>query len=330
MILALACTRIVEIPVVLEEVTTLAGRLQWDVTFADGASPCSYGRTYGAEEDHSVGWLCPDCDVVWRAEAVMDGTDCYERISSTPGSPSEWLGRDGDRWFRSSIPHYSLTEQGVVTGDDVLVVDNVADVTEEGSLSWTLTVSGELAVESATLDPWHGLRPPPTYRCGWPKADPPPYAGNYVLEVGARVPDGVFGDACGDGLRLHDLADRWVVVEASAMDCGPCQSAAAEEQAFIDDLARDGIEVVVLTLLTPSLDDVLAEASLDERLAWTDTFALEGPVVGDRGWAVAVMGPALGEAYAYPSWVLVDPNRVVRAFEAGYSGWDVIADRIRD
>lgn len=330
MIWALACTRVVEVPVQLEDVTALAGRLQWDVTFADGSSSCSYGRTYAAEEDHSVDWLCPDCDVIWRADAVMDGVDCYERISSSPGASTEWLGRDGERWFRSSTENFSLTEQGTVTGVEVLAVDSVADVTEDGSLTWTLSVSGELTVEPVTLDPWHGYRPPPSYRCGWPKADPAPYGGNYVLEVGKVVPDGVFADVCGDGLRLHDLADRWVVVEASAMDCGPCQAAASEEQAFIDDLARDGLDVVVVTLLTPSLDDVLEEASVDDRLAWTDTFLLEGPVIGDRGWAVAVLGPALGDDYAYPSWVLVDPDRIVRAFGAGYGGWDVIADRIRD
>jgi hypothetical protein len=170
------------------------------------------------------------------------------------------------------------------------------------------------------------MTPPRHYACDWPTDRRGEYDGRWRVEGGRTVPDGWFRDPCGDPVRLHDL-EGYLVIETAARDCGPCQVMASEEQAFADELGAAGIDVQVVTLLVPALDDIFTEAPDEQLDEWAATFALDGPVLADRGWGYAMAAPLWSEL-AYPSWFVTSPTLEVIAIGQGYGGWEPIRDVI--
>ncbi len=317
-------------PAVLMPTETLAGPISWTLDF-EASDDCGYSRSYSGVEDRSIPWACPTCEHIYMADLTIAHSECRARITAEEASLTEWLGFGADAWYRASSPSYPLSEQGAATVSAVdVAVSSVSPpaTSETTGDTYTLSTEGTLLRGEIVSDPWHGLKPPDAYVCGWPKADPPDYAGDYLLDVGKPVPDAIFMDRCAQGLRLADLEGRYVVLSVGAMDCGPCQSAAAGEEAFVADLAKAGVEVMVVTLLAPTLDDVLGETSVNQLTDWTESFALSGPVVWDRGWGVWVVGEALGNNFAYPAWVVLTPTGKVLSLSSGFGSWDEFADEV--
>lgn len=311
---------------------TLSGDVTWKVTFdadaqAAGATDCSYTRHYEAREDTSARWLCPECEVMYLADVQMTAgaTDCYPQVSSGKAATSEWLGYGGGKWWRSGGG--PMTDQGTITLDaTTLTTTNSippADAPNGGKL--TFDVTGSLAVGQTAGDPRNGWIPPTTpYACGWPKADPPPYTGDYSLKVKGTVPDGLFHDACGETVRLHDFKGQYFIVDMSAIDCPPCQAMAGQEEQLIADLAAQGIKATVITLLAPSLSNTVGLTTTKMLNAWINKFSLKTPVLADRGWGLSVFGPALGDQIGYPSLAVVNPNLKVIKVDSGFGNFDEI------
>ncbi|MFO0763192.1 MAG: redoxin family protein, partial [Byssovorax sp.] len=146
--------------------------------------------------------------------------------------------------------------------------------------------------------------------------------GDYVLKKGATLPDGLFKDACGESVRLHDLKGKYLFVEMSARNCGPCQQMAKGEEQFIADMKAKNIDVEVVTLLCPALEDTLGETTTKMLAGWIKSYKLTSPVLADRGWGLAMFEPAIGtDNVGYPSWALVDPDLKVLDFASGYGGF---------
>lgn len=307
---------------------TLQGDVTWTVTFdedakAAGATDCSYTRRYTGVENSSRPWGCPTCDARFRADVEMvEGlTDCYEQVTPREPAEVEWLGYGGGPWFRGSGA--LLAEQGtaLVEGNTVTVANVAMDIEAPVGGLLQFDVAGTLTIGEEQGDPEHGFVAADSYTCGWPKADPPPYDGDYVLAIGSVVPDGIFEDACEENVRLHDFAGAYLVVDMAAVDCPPCRQMAALEEQFVEEMSAAGIEVHVVTLLAPSLDDPLGETTKAHLDAWNMTFALTSPVLADRGWGLAEFSPAIGDETGYPSWAIVAPNLEVIDFGTGFGGW---------
>lgn len=311
---------------------TLSGDVTWKVTFdadaqAAGATDCSYTRHYEASEDTSARWLCPECEVMYLADVQMTAgaTDCYTQVSSGSPAASEWIGYGAGKWWRSGGG--PMTDQGTITLDaTTLTTTNSippADAPNGGKL--TFDVTGSLAVGEKEGDPRNGWIPPATpYACGWPKADPPPYTGDYSLKVKGTVPDGLFHDACGETVRLHDFKGQYFIVDMSAIDCPPCQAMAGQEEQLIADLAAQGIKATVITLLAPSLSNTVGLTTTKMLNAWIKKFTLTTPVLADRGWGLSVFGPLLGDQIGYPSLAVVNPNLKVIKVDSGFGNFDDI------
>jgi hypothetical protein len=325
----------------------LDGGATWAVDFdadaeAAGYVDCSYHRAYaGAVEVSDVPWLCPTCEVIVRTAVTMDQglEDCYHVITNggTP-SPVEYLGWSGTSWMRASTENFLLTAQGVaVPGTDAITWSHETPYNFEDAdgNAWgaTFHITGEATLSDAVADPMRGLWPPDAYECGWPKADPPPWDGDFTLAIGETLPDGVFRDVCNDGVRLHDLLGEWLVIDISAMDCGPCQQMAEDTPAAIEALALEGLDARAVTLLAPSLADTLPTATRQQLYDWTLAFDLHDPVLGDRGYGTWVIGAsasdAFGEGFAYPTWVVVSPEGTVVGGHVGYGSWEDVAAVIR-
>jgi len=315
---------------------TLNGVITWNVDFdataeAAGRTDCSYSRTYVGDEDRSTPWLCGTCDLLFHADITLDhGTpECYDQVSASDAPAQEWIGYADGQWYRSSSS--ALTARGPATYDgSTLAVTQIIDSETEFGDALTFDIEGELTVGEAAGDPLHGWGAPDAYECGWPKADPAAYTGDYVLAEGSTVPDALLADVCEQPVRLHDFAGSYFVVDISAMDCGPCQSAAGEEEAFVSDMESQGFDVHVVTMLAPSLSDTAGTPTTRQLQQWIDTFGVTSPVLADRIWGLSVAYPYFGDSFGYPTFIVVNPSLEVIGTQVGYGGWDEFATMIAD
>lgn len=313
---------------------TLDGRFTWTIDFDDAArasghEPCSYTRVYSGEEDVSVPWLCPDCDITWRATVAMTPDDqaCYAQISEVPPEPVEWLGLGDEQWWRGNENTLLAAVGPFEQDDDALTVSYDLEwkpLQADGSStadagSYQLSMTGDATLGTGRGDPWHGYRPPETYTCGWPDRDPPAFDGPWVLERGRLLPDGAFLDRCDEALRLHDLVGSWIVVDIAAKDCGPCQTMALDAPAFLETVDEP---LIVVTLLTKSLVAQLEPTDRSDIDAWADAFDVSMPVVRDRGWGYWIGLASFGSAAAWPTTIVVGPDGRVRDMWVGYYGWE--------
>ena len=303
----------------------LAGSLTWSLDDA-GGDDCAFVVSYAATEDWSQPWTCPDCEVRFLADVTVDDEACYRDVNGSLPS-REHLGIEPDGMFlRATLPNFPLAPAATSTLDgDVLAIHGELS-SDDGS---SLTVDGALTRSVSDADPWHGFTPPSSYACGWPKADPAPYDGEWEFHVNQTIPDGWFLDACAEPVRLHDLTGTYVVIDVSAVDCPPCQLMASNEGAFESAMAKEGIEVESVTLLAPSLSAILDDTPTETLAAWVDTYGVSGPVLADRGWGYAIPERFLG-AKNYPTWVVISPDLRSIAIGSGYESHDEIADAIRD
>jgi len=313
------------------------GDVTWTVGFdreahVAGLVDCAYTRTYDLVEDRSVPWLCADCDLQLVGSVAMSEQDaqCYRMLTGVDPATEERIGWSNGVQRRAILPFAPLVETGTaVVADDTVAITSDSGPLDASTGTVTVTSSGTLALGTAPGDPMHGLTPPIVYACGWAAPDPPPYTGDYLLERGEIVPDGLFLDACDEGFRLHDVKGTYAVIEISAADCAPCQTMASTADGGLAPLEQAEVETTVVTLLAPSLAEPLSPAEPALISAWNDTFEPHGPVVGDRGWGFAVAAAQWGNEIVYPTWIVVDRDLEVLDYGEGFPGWDVIVDVIQ-
>ncbi len=304
---------------------TITGDMTWNVTFDaealdNGATDCAYTRTYVGVEDRSRPWLCPACEVMFRTEVEMTAgeSECFSQVSEDDPLTEEWIGYGGGVWYRGALLT-SAQGEAVLNGDTIATTNTVPDLEALAGGMMEFGVTGAFKLDKEEGDAFHGFAESETYACGWPKASPPPYTGDYTIVTGQTVPDGIFRDACGDNVRLHDFKGAYTIIDMSAMDCPPCQSMANQEEAFVADLAAMGITVHVVTLLAPSLADPLGTTTQAMLETWIDNFDLTAPVLADTAWGLSMFIPVFGaEETGYPSWVIVDPDLNVIESASGF------------
>ena len=324
-------------PPIEAEVVALTGSIIWNVDFdadaeALGFTDCSYQRDYTGIEDRSANWLCPTCEQMFLLDVDLSRglADCYEQIATSP-APQERLGWTASGDFRrGTAPSYFLNEQGTVTWNGTsFTTSNTSEVELTDGGTFTFDINGSFELSEGLGDPMHGMTPPTSYACGWQKADPPAYEGDYTLAVGQILPDGYFLDQCNESVRLHDFKDTYIVIDISAVNCPPCRSMAETEPEFAADMEEQEIPVSVLTLMAPSLSEVLSPTPLETLVEWVDTYGLNSPVMSDRGWGYWLAGAALGDSISYPTWIVIAPDLSVLEMGTGFSSWDGISSTIK-
>ena len=120
-------------------------------------------------------------------------------------------------------------------------------------------------VSNAWLPESHSVETP-----AWPNASD---LGEEGYEVGDTVANFRLQDQNGDEVCAWQFGGRAMVIDVSALDCGPCQAAAEET----DCLARDfGAEnFAYLTILRDHLDGNTAEP--DDLQEWKEYFEIDEP-----------------------------------------------------
>ena len=314
---------------------TIEGDVTWTVTFdatakAAGATDCMYTRHYQGVEDESAPWLCPACEVMFRADVQITAglSDCYEQVSESAPAEVEWIGWGNGVYYRGVGG--PMGAQGTAALADAAVTTANMVAMQPALVGGTLdfVIAGELTVGEEDGDPMHGFATPSSYSCGWPTSDAPPYDGNYQLAIGQTVPDGLFKDSCDQTVRLHDFAGDYLLIDMAALDCPPCQMMASEEEQFVSEMAVQGITVHVITLMAPSLANPVGETTKAMLDGWTQQYALASPVLADRGWGLSMFIPLFAEQTGYPSWALVAPDLKVMQHGTGYAGFTAFQNAI--
>ena len=319
---------------------TIVGDATWTVTFdataqAAGKTNCSYTRHYQGSEDESAPWLCPACEIAFHATVQMTSgeQDCFMQISTTAPQTEEWLGYAGVDWWRGRGP---TSQQGTATinGSDVTwanqATGQAVDPADPAQGTVSFDVAGQFVLGQESGDPMNGYEVAATYQCGWPKADPPAYAGDYLLVKDAVLPDGAFKDSCDDVVRLHDFKGQYLVVDMSARDCPACQAMAAAEEQFVTGMAGQGIPTSVITLQATSLNNPWGEPTKAQLGAWISQYGLTSPVLADRIWGMSMFLPTLGptDSLSYPSWIIVRPDLTVLDWGSGFTSFSPIQTAI--
>ena len=333
--------------------TVLQADVTWSLDFdadaeAAGWTDCAYSREYTGVQRVDVPHLCASCDVIFEGDATMtEGfADCAEPLFGGTEVRTETWGVTGSEVFRRSGSQYPLS------GDALTTLDTLSGDGTEVPVSWeseygVLNDAGEevgrfvisaagtmawAADESILLEPYMGPRAEP-YACGWECNDPGELGGEYPLAPGEVVPNFRLADQCDEQVDIHDFYGSYLVLDSAQSDCGPCLSMADTAEAFRETLVADGIPVRLIPLLGAGLSDVGGTPDAATHGAWVDRFSPVDPVLADRGWGYAALGPYLpeyeGSDIGWPAWIIVGPDMRVIQGGVGFSSWDAIGAIIR-
>lgn len=322
------------------------GEIAWTLDFdadaeAGGYVDCSYARTWEGSQALDLGYLCPDCAMIFPGEALLyEGLSCYQQLDAEGVELQEeaWGFSEDGRFFRSGGNTRPLSELSTLdpSSPEGAAVAWVSEYELTSGGTMTLSASGAVSwwldPELLLPDPWPSRTEP--YTCGWPQADPGDLVLDYDLQIGSVFPNVRLIDQCAEKLALWDLYGRWLVLDTAQPDCGPCRSMADTAEAFVVQMAGEGIEVVVVNLLGAGLGAPFDEPDPEVYADWVETYESSGPVLKDRGFGYALFPSfaeeATGESFGYPTWVVVDPQMRIHAVNIGFSDWEAVADLIRE
>lgn len=317
----------------------LSGTGAWSLAFdedaeAVGFSDCDYARTYGElVEMEGHAWQCPGCELLTggAAEVVSGYANCFAQISSAEAIRVEHLGLgevDGElHLFRTGSENTPLADMGPLTGSGTEADPYVGGWTDEATLTegGTMVLTGTVELvrgesETVWVEDVAAPREEP-YACGWPQCSPGGPSPTLTLSTGGVLPDERFTDTCGDEVALWDFWGRYLVIDASSPDCGPCIAMADAEQAWVDEMAARGITVEWITLLNATLSHINQSPDAATLAQWDAAFDGEGPVLADEGYGYALFPAYVGGdgGMSFPTVVVVNPDMQVLGWDSGYS-----------
>ena len=317
---------------------TLAGDATWTLDFdaeaeARGLADCTYRRAYAEMvEVEGHGWVCPECDWFSLGDAsIVDGyEDCYLLIASSDAVRQEHLGLgvvDGEPHFwRSGSVNVALGDMGPALGGGTTEEpyrvgwSDEAELTDGGTFLLTATGSFTLGSRDDVTIGDVDVPIPGESACGWPDCNPGGPNASFVLATGSTFPNARLVDQCEEPVDVWDFWGRYLVIDSSAPNCGPCIAMAQAEAAWVQGMATAGIEVEWITLLNAELAAINQPASAEQVQDWIELTGTTGAVLRDEGFAYATMPDYVGyeSGMSYPTVVVVDPDMTLLGWDSGY------------
>jgi len=178
-----------------------------------------------------------------------------------------------------------------------------------------------LCVGCSPVNPDQG-DPPEPEPAPEPEPDPMPWVtweecggseGDHACNV-------VLDDQNGDEFNLYEQFGSIVVLDFSAMWCGPCNSAGMHSQDVQDQYRDQGVLYVTVLIENSQAQP----PTLDDIQDWVDDFDVtDSPVlIGDRTLLQSSGGP--WPLQSWPTFYYIDREMVIRDIDRGYNGGEVI------
>jgi len=134
--------------------------------------------------------------------------------------------------------------------------------------------------------------------------------------IGDDICDLVLKDQNDETWRLYDFQGDVILLDFSAMWCGPCQSAASTVQEMQDFYNFEGFEYVTILIDDPTGDTI----ELSEVQDWATTFGIETATVLQGSRELINSDPSLGYPISsWPTFVFVDRDLSIFWGIYGYS-----------
>jgi len=134
--------------------------------------------------------------------------------------------------------------------------------------------------------------------------------------IGDEICDLVLKDQNDDVWRLYDLKGDVIILDFSAMWCGPCQIAATTVQEIQDFYDAEGFEYITILIDDTSGDTV----EMDEAKFWADTFGIETQPVLQGNRDMISSSTELGYPISsWPTFVFIDRDLNIHWGIYGYS-----------
>ncbi len=328
----------------------LQGEITWTIDFdataeALGYVDCTYTRTFEGIERNDVEHICPGCDLIVEGTGeVVDGfEDCAEPLFGGEAIRTETWGFMGTSFYRRQGAQLYLGDDPLATlsarsgdGSSVSVGwESEYSLSDPSTGGFALIADGTMSWSpdpALAMTPYFAPRTEP-YACGWECNDPGTLEGSYPLVPDAVLPNFRMRDQCGEMVDIHDFYGSYLVLDSAQPDCGPCLAMAGDAEAFRETMTAAGIPVRLIPLVGAGLAEVYSTPSVAQQDNWVERFSSTEPVLADRGWGYAALGPYLadyeGEEIAWPAWIIIAPDMTVIQGQIGYSSWDEMGDIIR-
>ncbi len=332
----------------------IEGEITWSLDFdadaeAAGYGDCDYTRTYGGVQFLDQPYLCPGCSVQLEGEAVMTVgfAECYELVFGGTDTRPEWwsldwseVDGDGALFFRSAaanLCHSSeLTTIDAITAGTPFALEWDSEyalsdlgLPDDGVMALSATGSATLTKDPGTqiANPWVPRTAP--YDCGWPLGNPGTLTTDFVLAEDATFPTAWLEDPCGELVDLWDFTGRYLVLDSTQPDCGPCLQMAQGAGDFLTEMDGLGIPTVFVSMLGEGLSNVIGEPTQQAFDSYVSTHGTAGePILKDRGFGYAIFEPYHQDDLGYPTWAIVRPDMTVLQVGKGFSSWDSFRDAI--
>lgn len=133
--------------------------------------------------------------------------------------------------------------------------------------------------------------------------------------VGDRVCDFERPDSSGTSISLYDFSGSPIVLDLSAMWCGPCQAAAADTNNIVSRYSDNNLRYI--TVLFEDLQGDHPEA--DDLQQWVDNFSITEPVLGSDYSLLNADSTQGFPLRAWPTFILIDEDLTIRERVEGYN-----------
>ena len=141
--------------------------------------------------------------------------------------------------------------------------------------------------------------------------------------AGMKICDFPAIDEDGQDAHLSQLYGKPIVLDLSAMWCGPCKAAGANTQSTADVLGR---EVVILTIL---IENEYGDApSQDDLIRWKENYGIESEPVWGSSRNIIINSPIERKEKLFlegwPTFYFIDSEGILRDYVKGYSEGQII------